>query len=493
MKVIIQNPAEGMSLDFVAKAAGGLLITEGMNAVPVIKYVCTDSREADADTMFCAIRGERVDGHAYMGNTQGAGCVAFLCERVPDNLTPPFAAVVVPDTVAALSLVARAYREAYLPHLTPVAVTGSVGKTTTKECVAAVLAQKGEYFKKEGNFNSVIGLPLSVLEIPQNCQHAVLEMGMSGFGEISAMTNAVHPHIAMVTNVGHAHLEMLGSREGIARAKLEIAESMGAGDILLVNGDEPLLDDEALAPARERGIRVVRLCFEGSDRSYIPEVLVFSVRSDAGEMTFDLCVEDEVWMGLKIPAAGYHMVWAAAFAAVTGYYLGMTEAQVKAGLASYIPAAMRQNVYSLGGVTVIEDCYNASPESMMAAFSVLDITAKSRMIAVLGDMKELGKESDKLHVEVGHAFGDCPGGARGREAYLITVGELGRRIADGAIYNRVPMENILVCEGDKPYAEVTEHLKSFLREGDTLLFKASRSMGLESILNALKAEWNEHA
>ena len=476
MKVTVKNPASGMPLDFVAKATGGELILRGTATPPTVQYVCTDSREADGDTLFCAIRGERVDGHTYMANTQGLGCVAFLCERIPEGLKPPFAAVVVADTVAALSELARAYREAYLSTLTPVAVTGSVGKTTTKECVAAVLSQGGELFKKEGNFNSVIGLPLSVLEIPETCESAVLEMGMSGFGEISAMTAAVHPHIAMITNVGHSHMEMLGSREGIARAKLEISESMVAGDILVINGDEPLLGDPVTAPLRARGVRVLRL----SMQDQTADAYLHSIRPVEGGMTFDLRVDGTLWRDLTIPSVGNHMVWAAGFAAVTGYCLGMTAEQVGRGLASYVPAAMRQNVYGHQGMTVIEDCYNASPESMKAAFSVLRLTAKSRMIAVLGDMKELGDASVALHRQTGEALVKLCG----TDLRLITVGALGEEISRGAEQAGLPKDHISVCLEDKPYPQAVASLKGLCSAGDTLLFKASRSMGLEEIIKA---------
>lgn len=481
MKVTVKNPHEGLSLDFVAKATGGELILCGMSETPAVQYACTDSREAGEGTLFCAIRGERVDGHNYMPSTVGQGCRTFLCERIPERMEPPFAAVLVKDTVGALSSLAQAYRKTYLGDLIPVAVTGSVGKTTTKECVAAVLSVGKTVFKKDGNFNSVIGLPLSVLEIPNTCERAVLEMGMSGFGEISAMTSAVHPHIAMITNIGHAHMELLGSRENIAKAKLEIAESMAEGDILLVNGDEPLLGEQAIAPVKAKGVRVLRLSMSDSQA----EVYINHVSPEADGMRFDLAVMGETWRDCLIPSMGIHMVWAAAFAAVTGYCLGMSCDEVKAGLASYVPAAMRQNVYEVGGVTVIEDCYNASPESMRAAFSVLALTARSRMIAVLGDMKELGESSAELHRETGKALMTT---TQGRELCLLTVGELGAEIAQGAMQTGLSPERVYMFSEDAPYTQTAAHLKGMLREGDTLLFKASRSMRLEEILQQIKED-----
>lgn len=481
MKINMKHPEGGLSLAFVAETTGGQLVLQGIREIPLISCACTDSREADPNTMFCAIRGERVDGHNYMASTVQQGCRAFLCERVPEALLPPFAAVVVKDTVAALSDLARGYRQRYLKNLLPVAVTGSVGKTTTKECVAAVLSQSKQLFKKDGNFNSVIGLPLSVLEIGENCECAVLEMGMSGFGEISAMTGAVHPHIAMVTNIGHAHMELLGSREGIARAKLEIAESMGEGDILLVNGDEPLLNDTVLAPIRAKGVRILRLSMSDP----LAEAYIHGVTPREGGMSFSLSVAGKTWENCYIPAMGIHMVWAAAFAAVTGYCLGMSCADVQTGLSTYRPAAMRQNVYQMGDVTFIEDCYNASPESMRAAFSVLTLTAKSRMIAVLGDMKELGESQVRLHRETGKALVSA---AQDRELMMVTVGELGQELAKGAMEAGLPADRICAFAKDVPYAEASEHIKAMMQAGDTLLFKASRSMGLETLIQGIKDE-----
>ncbi len=479
MKVSIHTPERAISLDFVAKATGGQLVLAGMTEAPLVQYACTDSREADEQTLFCAIRGERVDGHNYMASTQSRGCRAFLCEKIPQEITSSYAAVVVEDTVTALSKLARLYEQTYLKNLTTVAITGSVGKTTTKECVAAVLSAGFDLFKKEGNFNSTIGLPLSVLEIEETHTCAVLEMGMSGFGEISVMTNAVCPHIAMVTNIGHAHMELLGSRENIAKAKLEIAEGMREGDILLVNGDEPLLTGELMVPLKERGIKVVTVSVTNPNA----HVYVHHVTAEQGGMRFALTMGEYTLESCFVPAMGAHMVWAAAFALTTGLLLGMKHEDVQKGLSSYTPAAMRQNVYVWKNVTIIEDCYNASPESMKAAFSVLALTAKARMIAVLGDMKELGEGSIALHRETGKALVAL---AQDRELYLLTIGELGYEIGKGACEAGLPQEHIYTAPQEMTYTQIAAHLASRLKMDDTILFKASRAMKLEEIITQLK-------
>lgn len=451
-----------------------------------VTHVCTDSREADEGTLFCAIRGERVDGHSYMTKAAELGCTAFLCERVPDD-APAASYIVVEDTVAALSALALSRREDTMQALSVVAITGSVGKTTTKEMTAAVLEQGKRLFKKDGNYNSTIGLPLSFMEIEPDVECAVLEMGMSGRGEIASMTAAVRPNIAVVANIGSSHLEYLGTRENITRAKLEIASGLSEGGTLLINGDEPLLahlgqdfgEDLPVIPA---GIRVLRVSLAGAPNAdYTAKNL--TVRD--GGMSFDLATPDGLWKNLWIPAVGEHLVWAAAFAAAVGQLSGLSEGQVRTGLATYRPADMRQNTRKVGSVTVIEDCYNAAPESMKAALNVLKLTAAShphaRRIAVLGDMKELGENTVALHRGVGAACAD-----KGVDL-LITVGELGAEIARGAMEAGMSPDSIRVTGGKDTYGDTAAYLKSILREGDHVLFKASRSMALETMVEALTA------
>ena len=480
MKITLASP---LPVTVLASMAGGRLTVTGC-ADPLITHICTDSREADDRTLFCAIRGERVDGHDYMAKAAELGCTDFLCERVPDN-APAAAYIVVEDTVTALSALALSRREAEMKDLSVVAITGSVGKTTTKEMTAAVLSQGLTLFKKEGNYNSTVGLPLSFMEIPPDTECAVLEMGMSGRGEIYTMTSAVRPNMAVVANIGSSHLEYLGTRENIARAKLEIAAGLPAGGTLLINGDEPLLahlgqdftEDRPMIP---EGVCVLRVSLEGHESA---DYRVTSITHRDGGMTFDLTTPDGVWRDLFIPAVGEHLVWAASFAAAVGQLSGLTEGQVKTGLASYRPANMRQNIRTVGGVTVIEDCYNAAPESMKAALAVLKLTAadlpNARRIAVLGDMKELGGDTVALHRSVGRAAVD-----RGVDL-LVTVGELGAEIAQGALEAGMSPDAIRITGGADTYAETADYLKSILREGDHILFKASRSMRLETVAEAV--------
>lgn len=465
-----------MTLSWIAKATGGVLVRPE-DPTPELRYICTDSREADAETLFCAIVGERVDGHDYIAAAMKLGCRAVLCQKQPAETV---CAVIVPDTVVALGKLAEAYKNEHLTALFTVAVTGSVGKTTTKECIAAVLSQGEQLFKKDGNYNSTIGLPLSVTEIGHHHTAAVLEMGMSGFGEIEAMTMAVHPDVACIVNIGTSHMEHLGSREGIARAKLEIIKGMKEGSTLLVNGDEPLLG-QAHDLCRERGITCLRVSLTDPTADFYAD----GITAEDGCMTFDLHTPRGALARLTVPAVGHHMVWASAFASAVGILRGMTEASVRYGLAAYRPAGMRQNITTEDRITYIEDCYNAAPESMAAALSVLRLTAQGRMIAVLGDMKELGDDTVNLHRAVGQRVADLS--REGREVYLVTVGDLGAEIAKGAA-ETLPADRIFVSRDTAPYEDAVRYLKNLLREGDTVLYKASRAMTLEVVADALKSK-----
>ncbi len=499
MKTKIRAGQMTMTADTLAYMVGGSLISRNAHIPSAVAGLCTDSREVDGQTMLCAIRGERVDGHSFIPNAARAGCKYFLCERLPDGWdddelmgTHPVTAIIVLDTVAAMNRLAAAYRETYLPHVKTVAITGSVGKTTTKECTAAVLGEGLSVFKKDGNFNSTIGLPLTVTEISPDYDAAVLEMGMSGRGEIYTMSTSVCPDIAVIANVGSSHLEHLGTRENIARAKLEIMAGLRSGGTLLINGDEPLLahlgqDFEGEKPTLREDINVLRLSLgQNPDADFVATV---KGQRDGG-MIFDLTVRasagiydrDTTLIDLWVPAMGEHMVWAGGFSVATGLLCGLDEDEARRGLSQYRSADMRQSVRSVSGVSIIEDCYNAAPESMRAALGVLDMTAAvdgnpalRRRVAVLGDMRELGEQSVALHRSVGAEV------ARRGVNLLVTAGALGAEIAAGAIAAGMNPDCVRVCGGTDTYGEAAEWLSDCLRTGDTVLFKASRAMTLEKL------------
>ncbi len=433
-------------------------------------YVCTDSREADAETMFVATRGERVDGHDYIIKAIEQGCRCILCEYVPTDISgKPAAYVLVENSMDAFALCAKGYRaERPLPS---VAITGSVGKTTTKELTAAILRRSFNTYCTEGNFNSVIGMPMSLMEAGKNCEAAVFEMGMSGFGEVHSMTICATPKVAMVTNIGSSHLEYLKTRENIAKAKLEIAEGLLEGGILLLNGDEPLLRKPKHL---KKGITVK---YVGIENREICDIFAENIRVSEEGTTFDLSFEGRLYQGLKMPLIGAHFVYNAAFASAAALYLGADERALREGLASYTPTGLRQNISRKKGVTLIADCYNAAPESMKASVDTLCRIEAKRRIAVLGDMKELGKDSDEMHRAIGGYL------AKHGVDMLFTLGKSGALIAEEAIKGGVG--TVFAEQNQDNIASLAAEIADKLQEGDAILFKASRSMKLERVIDAL--------
>ena len=442
----------------IAAWCGGELYDFTCELGSSFEYVCTDSREADENTMFVATRGERVDGHDYIIKAIEQGCRCILCEYVPSDIKGKKAAfAVVENSIDAFSDCAKGYRSGrYMPI---VAITGSVGKTTTKEMCAAILSRKFKTYYTEGNFNSVIGMPMSLMAAGAESEVAVFEMGMSGFGEIRRMTNAANPTIAMVTNIGSSHLEYLRTRENIARAKMEIGEGIVDGGYLLLNADEPLLEDH--------------YC-DRYDTVYIGRGAEFSnVRVEKDGTHFDLLFAGNDLFDLRIPLIGEHFACNAAFAAYAALLLGVSDEDVREGLASVTPGKMRMDIYEKNGVTVLADCYNAAPESMRAAIDAMSaIEVKGRRIAVLGDMKELGENCEFMHRSVGYYL------AQKKIDILLTVGGLGAVIAEGAL-ERTPIEAALYCDNNE---DAANKLREIIREGDAVLFKASRSMKFEEII-----------
>lgn len=463
MKVTLGK--KSIDAEYVAHSCGGKVLGE---AALGVDSVCTDSREAEQGTLFCAIRGERVDGHDYIKSAYENGCRTFLCERVPDAFENAngCAFIVVSDTVRSLLSLAAAYCDGGLDFT--VGITGSVGKTTTKEFVASVQMPEKTY-KTRGNYNSTIGLPLSMLEIGEEKSRAVLEMGMSARGEIELMSKTAKPDIAIITNIGSSHLEMLGSREGIRDAKLEIVKGLKEDGVLLINGDDGMLN----------GVTVPCKCLRVSVKDSSCEVFAENIRRENGYTVFELhYCEDDIHT-VKLPTFGVHNVYAAAFAYAVAMLTGVSSEDAISRLENYTPPEMRQNIYGVGGITIIEDCYNASPESMRAALDVLESLSKekngARRIALLGDMLELGDTSEELHNGVG-VYADRCG-----LSYLVTLGELAYNIARGAENTR----SVSVRDRNDVQS-AADHLSDELCAGDILLVKASRGVKAEKVIELLK-------
>jgi len=445
-----------MKFEHIAQVCGGRLMNaEAAKSVEAVKFV-TDSREAKEGCIFVCIKGERVDGHDYISGAEKNGACGFLCEKELDTKLPY---VIVESSVKALGDFASDYRNKL--DMKTVAVTGSVGKTTTKEFVYCVLSEGFKAFKTEGNKNSEIGLPLTLMSVPEDCEAAVLEMGMSNFGEIDVLTKIARPDVAAITNIGFSHIEYLKTQENIMKAKLEILNGLSPDGTLIMNGDDVLLKTQ-----RNVWSKTVFYGIGNNDCEYQAKDILF----DNGSTSF-LAVTPSGNVNVRIPTEGLHNVYNALAAIAVGHVLGIEPEKAAKGFGCYKNAPLRQNVYEKNGFTVIEDCYNASPASMQSALELLRFK-NGRKIAVLGDMLELGSLSEALHKQVGTYLHGID--------MLVVYGNHNDDYAHGAVSVGMKEDNIFKCENT---TEVADVLKKITKNGDVLLFKASRGMKAEDALN----------
>ena len=416
--------------------------------------IVTDSRQAGEGSLFLALRGEKTDGHKYIPDVLQKGALAVLCEERGAAGEPR---IVVPDTLAAMQQIAAASRKRWdIPFI---GVTGSVGKTTAKEMLAAALSGKYEVFKTPGSMNGQIGIPVSLIGLHGEYDVAVIEMGVSLFGEMTRLTNMVHPDMAVFTNIGDAHIEFLGSREGILKAKSEIFENLDADGVAILNGDDALLDTVALPQ------RIVR-CGESAHA----DVRVSALRDRGIDGIACTVITERAEYQLNIPAPGRHMIYAASLAAAVGEELGLSVPEIERGVALYEPAGSRMRVHRLSGDRrLLDDCYNANPQSMSAALRVL-AASEGKKIAVLGDMKELGELTESAHRAMGEL---CALLGIDR---VIAVGEYARGIADAAHES---------AEWYPDAESAVDAARAAFTEGSVLLCKASHSMHLEKIVEEL--------
>lgn len=445
-----------LTLSEIATAVGGTLVGSGEK---VICGVSTDSRKIEAEQLFVALRGERFDGHDFIPELRGK-CAAVLTEED----APGFDAVKVPDTLKALGQLSAYWKRLVSPTLT-VGVTGSVGKTTTKELIALVLKGKYKTHFTTGNLNNHIGVPITLIRIEKDCEAVVCEMGMSGRGEIEYLTGLVRPNLAVITNIGTSHMELLGSREGILEAKLEILSGMEKGSTLILDGDEPLFRSEQVQK-KLADFNVIYVGFHPGN-----DIYPLDIYKGNDQISFDV-ISKEKEFRVTVPAVGDHFIKNTLFAVAVGLCGGVEEKAIQDGILSYSPSGLRQRIYEKNGIRVIADCYNASPESMEAALKVLG-SAEGRKIAVLGDMLELGAMAPEAHSKVGALAAACG------TSKLFAYGKASYHTMLGAVENGMK-KNDAVNTIDA--AQLTDLLLGTLQPGDTVLFKASRKMKLEEII-----------
>lgn len=451
----------------------------GNDAELLITGVTTDSRQAAAGQLFIPLVGEQFDGHAYLEQAIHNGAVAALWQKgreVPASLEG-VPLLIVGDTLVALQRLATAYRSELVVRV--VGITGSNGKTTTKDMTASILGATYKVHKTEGNLNNHIGLPLTVLQLDEDTEVAVLEMGMSGFGEIELLTKIAQPDAAIITNIGDAHLLQLGSRAGIAKAKLEIALGLSEDGLLLYNGDEPLLDAELQRAILPAGI--VRRTFGLSERNEWSAADIV-IESEAATFTALFNGTPSGLGTVRIPVPGQHNVSNALAAIAVGRFFGVPAAKIAEGLSHMKLTGMRiQPVRAFNGAMILNDAYNANPTAVRAAIDLVEqLDGFSRKWIVLGDMLELGPEEQALHFETGAYI------SPGKADIVLTFGPLSVHIAEGA-KSRFPSaaaNEAVKHFGDKD--ELAGWLRSNLEPTDLVLIKGSRGMRMEQIVQALE-------
>ena len=425
-----------------------------------ITAVVTDSRRVTPGCVFVCFPGARVDGHDFAAAAYQAGAEYIIANHPVDGV-PEDHLVVTPSSHRAMIRMASNYRTLFSPLM--IGVTGSVGKTTTKEFCYAVLSAFGNTLKTEGNQNNEIGLPNTLFRLDDATEYAVVEMGMSALGEIARLSRTARPSAGIITMIGVSHLESLGSRENILKAKLEICQGLPDGAPLVLNADDDLLPGAAL-PAR---LRPVWFGIE-AETADVRAVNICETQ-DAGT---DFTIRDSEYgeFSVHIPTVGRHTVYDALAAYAAATRLGLDPARASAALARYQTTGMRQNLVTHGGVTFLEDCYNASPDSMRAALAVLQGLPAKRHIALLGDMLELGAVSEQAHRQVGEWA------AEAGVDLLIAYGPRSRAAAEAA---RAKGVTSLHCNTED---EVVGYVRQNVRPGDALLAKASHAMKLDDVL-----------
>ncbi len=425
-----------------------------------ITGVCIDSRKVRPGDLFVPIRGERFDGHDFIDVAYENGAVCVLTER-PLHSDRPF--VLVPDTLHAYHRIAAYYRSLF--PIPVIGITGSVGKTTTKELIAAVLSAGMRVFKSPGNLNNQTGVPQALLSLTDEDQAAVIEMGTNHFGEIDALASMVQPTYCVLTNIGTAHIEHLKSQEGILNAKCEMLPHMQKGGRVFVCGDDPLLMQvkNARTDVTTYGIQPHN------------DLRAEDVQEDGLIGISFTAVSKDVRIPLYVPAPGMHMVQNALCATALGLQLGLTPEKIKAGLATYTPLSGRMCVEKSHGVTILNDVYNANPASMRSSIDVL-AKAAGRKVCILGDMLELGPDAPRYHKEIGEYA------ARHGAACILCVGDLSQNTTDGA--KAAGAEAIHF----KTQEALLNKLQGLVASGDTVLVKASRGMRMERVVEALRQQ-----
>ena len=433
-----------------------------------IQGVCIDSRKVVEGNLYIPIHGVNNNGHAYVQQAVENGARAVLWERREPNPPEKIVVILVDDTTAALQQLAKAYRDQL--NMRVVGVTGSNGKTSTKDILASVLAKHFITQKTLGNFNNEIGVPLTLLSLSENCEAAVVEMGMENLQELSFLTQLVRPDIAIISNVGTAHLENLGTMENIARAKLEIVEGLGEHGLLIYNGDQQLLRTAAVEKQIPGYIKI--RTFGKEERN---DVVVQQVRQKEDGLRFSINRDARVY---HLDMIGKHQAMNATAAWIAAKALGLDEEEIAEGFASVEKTGLRNELVKVDQCLILNDSYKSNPQSALAAVDTMEEFDVPYKLAVLGDMLELGETSDMIHYTLGKDISSY------HLQEVLTIGDMACYIAQGARDN---MEHTLIRHFTDKH-ELLDYLRPYMHKKCMLLVKGSRGMKLDEVVDALIEE-----
>ena len=455
-----------MTLKEITAACGGTYFGDESSAQREVSSVVIDSRKVEKDSLFVAIRGAKADGHTFIPQTIQEGALCALSEETLGNVAFPY--ILVDSCTQALKDLAEHYRRSL--NIKVVGISGSVGKTSTKEMIASVLEQKYCVLKTAGNFNNEIGVPLTIFNIRSEHEIAVLEMGINHFGEMTRLAKMARPDICVITNIGVAHMELLGSRDGILKAKTEMFQYMNPDGTIIFNGD----DDKLITYVPENGLAPVYFGL-GDNASYRAEYI-----ENKGLRGSDaVFVTPRSTFSAHISIPGEHMVHNALAGIAVGYALGMNDNEIKAGIEALKPLPGRNHLIDTETYTIIDDCYNANPISMKASLDVL-AKAETRTVAILGDMGELGEQEKQMHYDVGEHTVSC-----GIDV-LICIGTLSSELSRGAAEAAASSGNTIEIHHYADKDAFFLDMSSILKKGDTILVKASHAMEFDKIVEMLE-------
>lgn len=453
---------KNLTLENIAKVCGGVYVGSPEKKEQEVQGIVTDSRKVEEGFLFVPIKGARVDAHDFIDGVMEKGALCTLTERELGEKSFPY--IKVNSSLQAVKDIAEFYLEQL--SIPVVGITGSVGKTSTKEMIAAVLEEKYNVLKTKGNFNNELGVPLTVFGLRPDHEIAVLEMGISDFGEMHRLAKIARPDTCVITNIGLCHLEFLKSRDGILKAKTEIFDFLESDGHVILNGD----DDKLITVRDVKGIKPLFFGVDNHQGVWADEIESkglkgISCRIHAGEESFKVL----------IPIPGRHMVYNALAGTAVGLTYGMNMEEIKKGIESLQSLSGRFHIIETGNRTIVDDCYNANPVSMKASLDVLQ-DALGRRVAILGDMGELGKEEVEMHREVG-----VYAAARDIDK-IICVGELAGDMAEAARLAAPTKDIVHFAEKES----LLEALPEMIRDGDTILVKASHFMEFEKVVEMLK-------